>query len=220
MNTHSTQPDPNDRTPTTVPTRAAAAMVAFLLGLVVLFWVDPVGKAPALDVIPSNDPIFASTMTVRKVRTEMTFDGAPCKSCHEGTEALQGNPAEKGVFHEKIQLKHGRNKQCFNCHHRMQPANFSDYDGTPIELSRIELLCAKCHGTTYRDWNNGAHGRRSGRWDAAKGKSNTTVCIACHDPHWPIFKPIKAAAAPHVNPRTREAGDPTVPREAAEGGQE
>ncbi|MBI2361870.1 MAG: hypothetical protein HYV15_00585, partial [Elusimicrobia bacterium] len=66
--------------------------------------------------------------------------------------------------------------------------------------------CAKCHGTTYRDWNNGSHGRRNGHWDVAKGGPKQTVCIACHDPHWPVFKAIQAAPAPHVNPRTREAG--------------
>ncbi|OGS40677.1 MAG: hypothetical protein A2506_13035 [Elusimicrobia bacterium RIFOXYD12_FULL_66_9] len=178
-------------------------MVVILLGLAAFFWIDPVGMAPALDDIPPNKPEFSSTDTVRKVRTEMTFDGAPCSSCHEGTEPLQGNPVEKGSFHDKIELKHGRNRHCFNCHHRLQPANFSDYDGTPIKLADIQLLCAKCHGTTYRDWNNGAHGRRSGYWDASKGKFKTVVCIACHNPHWPIFKPMEAAAAPHVNPRTR-----------------
>ena len=193
-------------------------MAALFLGLAVFFWLDPIGKAPALDGILPNNPLFASTDTVRHVRTEMTFDGAPCKSCHEGTEPLQGNPVEKGVFHEKIVLKHGRNRQCFNCHHRLQPANFSDYDGTPIDLANIQLLCAKCHGTTFRDWNNGAHGRRSGYWDASKGKSKTTVCIACHDPHWPVFKPLRAAAAPHVNPRTRKGVGEASQHEAAEGG--
>lgn len=205
-----------------VPTRAAAAMVAVLLGLSVFFWLDPVGQAPALDVIAANDPVFASTATVRKVRTEMTFDGAPCKSCHDGTEALQGNPVEKGVFHDKIEIKHGRNRHCFNCHHRLQPANFVDYDGSPIELADVQLLCAKCHGTTFRDWNNGAHGRRSGYWQAAKGKFKSTVCIACHNPHWPVFKAIPAAAAPHVNPRTRTgvgSGAHQEPaHEGAEGG--
>lgn len=191
--------------PDAVSTRAAAAMAAIFLGLGVFFWMDPVGGAPELDDIAPNKPEFSFAGEVRKVRTEMTFDGAPCKSCHEGTEGMQGNPVDKGVFHEKIALKHGRNRHCFNCHHRLQPENFSDYDGAPIKLADVQLLCAKCHGTTFRDWNNGSHGRRSGFWDASKGKLKTLVCIACHDPHWPVFKPMQAAAAPHVNPRTRAA---------------
>ena len=65
------------------------------------------------------------------------------------------------------------------------------------------MLCAKCHGTHYRDWLSGAHGRRTGHWDTAKGGPKQTVCIACHNPHWPVFKALKAAPAPHVNPRTR-----------------
>ncbi|MDD5304357.1 MAG: hypothetical protein PHS14_14765, partial [Elusimicrobia bacterium] len=125
------------------------------------------------------------------------------QSCHAGVDPLQGDPKEKGVFHEKIELKHGLNKHCFNCHNRKQPADFSNFDGSPIKLANVELLCAKCHGTTYRDWNNGAHGRRSGFWDVAKGGPKPTVCIACHNPHWPVFKPLQAAPAPHINPRTR-----------------
>ncbi|MEQ1918723.1 MAG: hypothetical protein ABL955_05945 [Elusimicrobiota bacterium] len=186
-----------------IPFWAAALAVGGLLSLAAIFALNLLGNAPPNDDIPKLSPEYADTATVRKVRKEMTFDGAPCSSCHEGVDALQGDPKEKGVFHEKIEIKHGRNQHCFNCHHRKQPADFSNFDGSAIKLANVELLCAKCHGTIYRDWNNGAHGRRTGHWDVAKGGPKTTVCIACHNPHWPIFKAMKAAPAPHVNPRTR-----------------
>lgn len=218
MNSQPQEPDRRKSAPSAVPTRPAALMVAAFLVLAVFFWVDPVGKGPALDAIPPNDPSFASALAVRKARTEMTFDGAPCRSCHEGTEAIQGSPVEKGVFHDRIALKHGRNKHCFNCHHRLQPANFSDFDGSPIKLADVQWLCAKCHGTIFRDWENGAHGRRAGYWDASQGKFKTLVCIACHDPHWPVFKPLRAAAAPHVNPRTRKAAGASAREEPMEEG--
>lgn len=185
-----------------IPHWIAAACIALLLGTGTFIWKDAGGRGPERDDIPKLAPEDFSPSTVRKVRKDMTFDGAPCKSCHEGTEPLQGHPKEKGVFHEKIEIKHGRNQHCFNCHHRLQPADFADFDGAPIPLAKIELLCAKCHGTHYRDWGLGAHGRRSGAWDKAKDAPKTEVCIACHNPHWPIFKPLKAAPAPRVNPRT------------------
>jgi hypothetical protein len=187
----------------TIPAWAAAVAVGGLLLLAAVFALNLLGGAPPKDPIAKLSPDYADTATVRKVRKDMTFDGAPCQSCHDGAEPLQGDPKEKGVFHEKIELKHGRNQHCFNCHNRKQPADFSNFDGSPIKLADVQLLCAKCHGTTFRDWNSGAHGRRSGHWDVSKGGPKPTVCIACHNPHWPIFKPLTAAPAPHVNPRNR-----------------
>ncbi|MBI4376287.1 MAG: hypothetical protein HY549_07535 [Elusimicrobia bacterium] len=195
---------PRSRPP--VPHWAAAACVGGLLLLSVALWKDVIGWGPGRDELGPLDPKSYEAATVRKVRKDMTFGGAPCSSCHEGTEPLQGDPKERGVFHEAIELKHGRNQHCFNCHHRLKPENFANFDGTQITLASVEQLCARCHGTTYRDWKSGAHGRRSGHWDVAKGGPNATVCIACHDPHWPLFKGFEAAPAPHVNPRTRKRG--------------
>ncbi|MEK7858539.1 MAG: hypothetical protein AAB320_05280 [Elusimicrobiota bacterium] len=184
-----------------VPRWAALSCLAVMLTLALALWLDVIGPAPKRDDIPPLSPAYWDPATVRKVRKEMTFDGAPCQSCHEGSEPMQGNPKEKGVFHEGIKLQHGRNQHCFNCHHRLQPADFSNFDGAVIKLADIELLCSRCHGTIYRDWKLGSHGRRSGAWDKAQGGPKSEVCIACHDPHWPVFKPLEAAPAPHVNPR-------------------
>lgn len=207
----------NSSGPKGVPLWAAGVSVGGFLLLAAVFATNLLGGPPPNDDIPKLSPKYADTATVRKVRKEMTFDGAPCSSCHEGTEPLQGDPKEKGVFHEKIEIKHGRNQHCFNCHNRKQPADFSNFDGSPIKLADVQLLCAKCHGTQFRDWNSGAHGRRTGHWDVAKGGPKQTVCIACHDPHWPVFKPLKAAPAPHVNPRTRGQ---RVHEDAGHGGHE
>jgi hypothetical protein len=200
-----------------IPLWAAATAVGGLALLAAVFALNLLGNGPALDVIPKLSPDYADPATVRKVRKDMTFDGAPCQSCHDGVDPMQGDPKKKGVFHEKIEIKHGRNENCFNCHNRKQPADFSDFDGSPIKLEHVELLCAKCHGTTFRDWNNGAHGRRTGFWDVAKGGPKPTVCIACHNPHWPVFKALQAAPAPHINPRSQ---GPTKHPGADQGGHE
>lgn len=204
-----------------IPWWAAGAAVAGLLALTVIFAGNLIGKVPEPDGIPKLSPEYSDPATVRVVRKEMTFDGTPCESCHDGKEPLQGNPKGKGTFHEKIELKHGRNQHCFNCHHRLNPANFSNFDGAPIKLANIELLCSKCHGTTYRDWLNNAHGRRTGFWAKDKGPAKPTVCIACHNPHWPVFKAIASAPRPHVNPRTQEKGADGARADArGEGGEE
>ena len=186
-----------------VPVWAAALCVGGLALLAGFFLLNPIGPGNAREPIAKVPASFSDPATVRKVRTTMTFDGAPCQSCHDGTDPIQGDPRNKGVFHEKIEIKHGRNEHCFNCHNRKQPADFANFDGSPIKLEHVELLCAKCHGTTYRDWLYGAHGRRTGSWDKAKGGPKPTVCIACYNPHWPAFKPIQSAPPPHINPRSR-----------------
>lgn len=189
-----------------IPTWAAGACVALFVVLALAFGTDRFGKPPPLDDIGPLKPEYYDTHTVRDVPKEPLFDGAPCASCHQGGEALQGDPKNKGVFHEKIELTHGRNEHCFNCHHRSNPATFSNFDNTPIPFSKIQMLCAKCHGTIYRDWLVGVHGRRSGQWNQVNVRNKPTVCIACHNPHWPVFKPIESKPAPHVNPRTQHGG--------------
>lgn len=192
-------------------------MAAALAALVAFFLADPVGRGPALDKIAPNELAFASTDTPRAVPVEMAYDGTSCRTCHDGAAPLSGDPSGRGVVHDKVVVNHGRNRHCFNCHDRRQPATFTDIDGASVDLAKIELLCARCHGPTYRDWRNGAHGRRMGYWDAARGGPKPVVCIACHDPHWPVFKPLRAAPAPRVNPRTRGAAGAPAPGEDGEG---
>ncbi|MEK6543293.1 MAG: hypothetical protein AABZ44_02535 [Elusimicrobiota bacterium] len=202
-----------------IPKWAALLAVLSLFLSSVWLWKSAVTGSIKHDEIKELLPAYYDPATVRSVRTEMTFESVPCQSCHEGKEQLQGNPKGVGVFHESIELKHGRNQHCFNCHHRLQPAEFSNFDGEQIGLANIELLCSRCHGTTYRDWLMGAHGRRIGFWDKAKGTQQLTVCIACHDPHWPIFKGLQAAPAPHVNPRApKTTGKTEHAHERVEGG--
>jgi hypothetical protein len=66
-----------------------------------------------------------------------------------------------------------------------------DYDGSEIAQADVVLLCAKCHGTTYRDWKAGVHGRANGFWNADLGDKTKLRCIQCHDPHHPKFQAMK-----------------------------
>jgi hypothetical protein len=93
--------------------------------------------------------------------------------------------------HKDIQLEHGSNRFCLNCHHAANRNAFVDYDGAEIAPADIVQLCAKCHGTIYRDWQAGVHGRENGFWQIGRGIRTRLLCIQCHDPHSPKFKAMR-----------------------------
>lgn len=118
-----------------------------------------------------------------------------CMDCHKLLQA-KWHYDRPMVEHETVKLDHGNNRFCLNCHHPTNRNAFVDYDGSEIRESDVVLLCAKCHGTTYRDWKAGVHGRKNGYWDASKGDQTRLRCIQCHDPHQPKFKAVNPLPAP------------------------
>lgn len=117
-------------------------------------------------------------------------DAFQCSICHDdyrdevSTAALQ-------VEHADITYKHGLDDHCLHCHHPQSPDSFIDHDGTEIPGDQSTRLCAKCHGTSFRDWRIGIHGREGGHWDSTHGPVERLVCIQCHDPHAPQFPQLK-----------------------------
>lgn len=113
-----------------------------------------------------------------------------CMECHTLLKA-RWNYDRPMVEHKDIRLDHGNNRFCLNCHHPTNRNAWVDYDGAEIAQANVVQLCAKCHGTTYRDWNAGVHGRQNGHWDKTKGDKTKLRCIQCHDPHSPKFQAMK-----------------------------
>jgi hypothetical protein len=116
-----------------------------------------------------------------------------CMECHKLLPA-KWHYDRPMAEHENIHLDHGNNRYCLNCHHPKNRNAFVDYDGAKIAEQDVVQLCAKCHGTIYRDWEAGVHGRRNGFWNKAQGGQTQLRCIQCHDPHQPKFKPMKPLA--------------------------
>jgi hypothetical protein len=114
-----------------------------------------------------------------------------CMECHKLFPA-RWHYDENRPFneHKDIRLDHGNNRFCLNCHHPKNRNAFVDYDGAEIAQADVVNLCAKCHGTIYRDWQAGVHGRKNGFWNDSMGESTKLRCIQCHDPHSPSFKPV------------------------------
>jgi len=116
-----------------------------------------------------------------------------CMECHKLFPARWHYGGADRPFneHKDVQLDHGNNRFCLNCHHQTNRNAFVDYDGSEIAQTDVVKLCAKCHGTIYRDWEAGVHGRENGFWKADAGEKTKLRCIQCHDPHSPKFKAMK-----------------------------
>lgn len=164
-------------------------------------YVDPV-TAPVAVPAWATDPTPVRQPTLRPETTIGVYRFR-CNECHR----LLPSPTETDrplTQHRQIQLQHGINNRCFNCHLRTDRDAFADYRGGPIAYDQPQLLCAKCHGPVYRDWLHGVHGRTNGFWNERLGPRDRRKCIECHDPHAPAFR----ALVPAPGPRTLRMGEP------------
>jgi len=121
----------------------------------------------------------------------------PCRACHGPEKDFKINWTREEVIrvHTNIRLEHGGIRVwCLDCH-SPDERNFLVplSDGKPIAFERSYELCGKCHGTKYRDWRHGIHGKRTGHWN---GKKTYFLCTNCHDPHSPLFRPINPMPPP------------------------
>ena len=154
---------------------------------------------------PDTTPVRREQKPLLLDRTGFTYQ---CSECHKDfkTPVRSNNPAGE---HTNIKLNHGEDMGCLACHHPDIRGSYVGHEGREIPQDKPVLLCAKCHGTIYRDWKEGVHGRMNGFWDIRQGPSTKLVCIQCHDPHQPVFKalapmpPPVSADPPHVKKGVR-----------------
>jgi len=172
-----------------------------LFATAALLWAD-LWKYESPLTQPETTPAWVTdTRTVYhpKLEPKITLAGYTynCSDCHK----LFRSPPETTrslTQHANIELKHGINTRCFNCHHLTNRDALVDDWGNEIPYDQPQLVCAKCHGPVYRDWLHGSHGRTSGYWDMNAGPSIRAKCIQCHDPHQPPFPPMRPAPGPHT----------------------
>lgn len=126
-----------------------------------------------------------------------------CSECHTSLVPL-AHQQEVIPVHNNVTLSHGLNTRCINCHHPKNRDVYVDHEGGEIPAEEPARLCSKCHGPTYREWELGIHGRQNGYWSAELGERKKLLCIQCHDPHNPAFKPMVPEPPPQ---RTRFASD-------------
>lgn len=200
---------------------ASAALLALAVGLALWHTPAQVGGAASG---PVEVPAWATdTTTVRQPspapKALVGLDYHRCDICHGANRVSAQRPPgsatyqeflvthprgrhvtchddQKPTRHEGVALDHGMNTNCFNCHHPTNREAFVDDFGREIPWDQPQLVCAKCHGLVFRDWQHGVHGRTNGYWDSAAGPRTRVKCTACHAPHHPPFPPMHPAPGP------------------------
>ena len=136
----------------------------------------------------------------------------PCQACHRNDiRGVSGILEKRSSFlgkyirlpdpkprtlvrmHRNVNLKHAEWHWCLNCHSTYERNYLKLMTGEEISFEESYRLCGQCHGTIYRDWKLGIHGRRVGQWD---GKKLYLLCAHCHDPHKPKFRKLPGMPSP------------------------
>jgi predicted CXXCH cytochrome family protein len=154
-----------------------------------------------------------------KEHSDLIIGMRNCAECHPPSDPVKLEYDANGVVimpkaHSRLlAMNHGnvRNENCYNCHDRNKLDQLHAADGSKLKFDQVTLLCAGCHGTTYRDWQAGVHGRTSGHWDRKAGPIKREQCASCHDPHAPAFTGLIPMPGPHL------LHPPTRPQAAASG---
>lgn len=118
----------------------------------------------------------------------------PCSDCHSPDDVVNTTPRKLEAFHEDIVFEHdAEHRWCLDCHDARNRDVLHLASGAPVPFTESYRLCGQCHGTHYRDWRAGEHGKRTGSWS---GQKQYLLCVHCHNPHSPHFKPIKPLPPP------------------------
>jgi len=130
----------------------------------------------------------------------------PCMECHG---AIPANPERRTLeaMHGDIVLHHDEeHRWCLDCHDADDRDHLRLASGALVPFTESYRLCGQCHGTQYRDWRTGVHGKRTGYW---QGSKRYLLCVHCHNPHSPRFAALQPLPPP-VRPqflRSQDAGE-------------
>lgn len=121
----------------------------------------------------------------------------PCSQCHNEDQPTNKKRRKLKMEHKDIVLQHDQeHRWCLDCHDSDNRDQLRSASGEPIKFEESFRLCGQCHGDKLRDWRIGIHGKRTGEWN---GKKEYLLCVHCHNPHSPKFKPV-APMPPPVRP--------------------
>lgn len=118
----------------------------------------------------------------------------PCSDCHAEEETSPNRRVLE--WHEEIDesFDHdSENRWCLDCHDFDNRDSLRFASGKRLDFKESYKLCGQCHGDKLRDWKVGVHGKRTGEWN---GKKEYLLCVHCHNPHSPHFKPIMPMPPP------------------------
>jgi hypothetical protein len=119
----------------------------------------------------------------------------PCSECHADMD-VDPERRELEDMHEEISeiFNHASDQRwCLDCHNPDNRDVLRLANGDLVAFEESYNLCGQCHGTIFRDWKAGIHGKRTGEWN---GKKQYRLCVHCHNPHSPRFKPVNPLPPP------------------------
>jgi Cytochrome c7 and related cytochrome c len=175
------------------------------LVVVLLAWVlvrQSGARPPAVDpLLTAAAPAAQATAIPAQLKVEVPpppfSEGVfPCTDCHDNKD-LKPNRTRRELkdAHDDIILKHDEeHRWCLDCHDADNRDRLHLASGQPVPFEESYQVCGQCHGEKYRDWRAGVHGRRVGYWNGAK---QYLLCVNCHSPHQPRFKPLAPKPAPN-----------------------
>ena len=174
----------------------AGIVVKWLVGLVFVGLAGVFYFGPASVEIPlaKSDAVVSEQINPAPLRkllgdppmAKVNYYERTCQDCHQIFQSPE-IPLATLFQHSEIVFDHGINEGCFNCHYRENRNMLVLRTGEQVPFTQVERLCRQCHGTTYRDWQKGMHGKTLGYWNQTKGQSRRLRCSECHDPHAPAF---------------------------------
>jgi hypothetical protein len=182
----------------------------------------PYGRASFILLLFLSLTTTVRAETAGKEKTEvypvpppLVYQGLyPCQACHRRDVRGVSSELEKGdsflskyirkpnpqprvlvKMHRNIKLQHASWHWCLNCHDTDERNYLRLITGEKIPFEKSYRLCGQCHGSIYRDWKIGIHGRRVGNW---QGEKLYLLCSHCHDPHSPKFRKLPAEDPPKL----------------------
>lgn len=156
-------------------------------------------SAPAAAVIDRESLLVGPRRAAMADPPHIAIDGVPqnCNGCHQIFHS--NSPAGAALnYHREIRLQHGLNNRCMNCHDSQNREQLTLRDGATVSFAETQQLCAQCHGTVYRDWERGTHGKTLGSWITHSDAQRRLSCTECHNPHAPKYEPYKPLPGPNT----------------------
>lgn len=136
----------------------------------------------------------------------------PCSDCH--ADLPTDSERRELAFHDDIAFDHdSEHRWCLDCHDAEDRDELRLASGALVPFSESYRLCGQCHGTQFRDWRAGIHGKRTGSWN---GPKRYLLCVHCHNPHSPRFaslKPLPPPVRPEFLHASAERPTPTASEE-------
>ncbi|MFK5857616.1 MAG: hypothetical protein QM503_15915 [Bacteroidota bacterium] len=144
--------------------------------------------------IPQNNN--SQNMEIAVSSPPFSDDIFPCSDCHDSEWETNSQKRILEDMHEEISelFNHdSENRWCLDCHDIYNRDSLKFASGKQLDFKQSYKLCGQCHGDKLRDWKVGVHGKRTGEWN---GKKEYLLCVHCHNPHSPKFKPIRPMPPP------------------------